>query len=245
MWPLKRTYRRTLIALQRDLGQNPWDGPAIVDHQPWSFESVWPCQLGIAWANGGWSWRIGIKTPSWDLPKVIVPTAWDNSWINWSQLRVRNCSWRATKVCFSVHVCYLQPFNGHRPNSGRNAMVLATASNTERFLYWICVLVMISLSLQKCVKNRPGIRHVGGCPHTSRNCLNIDGFEDFLLGIHLFNAHRWSMGRRPRTWIPNQKILSIQTFGAMAGGSAGTPAVIMIIFFLRWLYSSVVSHPAP
>ena len=34
------------------------------------------------------------------------------------------------------------------------------------------------------------IRHVGGCPHASRNCLNIDGFEDFLLGIHLFDADR-------------------------------------------------------
>ena len=156
----------------------------------------------------------------------ILATAWDNSWINGRQLRVRHCSWRATKVCFPAHVCYLQPFNGHYPNGGRNAMVLAAASNTERFLYWICALVMISLSLQRCVKKSARYKTCWWMP--SR--------------IAEFSEHRWVRGllawnppvrcrsmidgtQATHVGLPNQKFLSIQTFGAMAGGSTGTPTV--------------------
>lgn len=143
MWPLKKTYRRTLIAFQRDFGQNLILRKRLIVSignrfgKPWAFMAYQNTRFGSS------------KT-------YILPTAWDNSWINWRQLRVRHCSRPATKVRFPAHVCYLQPFNGHHPNGGRNAMVLAGASNTERFLYWICALVMISLSLQKCVKKSAG-----------------------------------------------------------------------------------------
>ena len=40
------------------------------------------------------------------------------------------------KGVFSAHVCFVHSLNGHCPNGGRNAIVLATASKTEGFLYW-------------------------------------------------------------------------------------------------------------
>ena len=52
------------------------------------------------------------------------------------------------KGVFSAHVYFAQSLSGHYPNGGRNAMVLATTSKTEGFLYWTCALLMISLSLQ-------------------------------------------------------------------------------------------------
>lgn len=52
------------------------------------------------------------------------------------------------KGVFSPHVCCVQSLNGHRPNDGHNAMMLATISKTDAFLYWICALLMVSLFLQ-------------------------------------------------------------------------------------------------
>ena len=49
----KRSIEEPLLAFQRDLGQNPGDGPAIVDRQRWSFKSLRPGQLGITLESGG------------------------------------------------------------------------------------------------------------------------------------------------------------------------------------------------
>ena len=37
------------------------------------------------------------------------------------------------KGVFSAQVCFVQSLDGHCPNGGRNAMVLATTSRTEDF----------------------------------------------------------------------------------------------------------------
>ena len=106
--PLKKTCWSTLIDFQRDLAQNPGDGPAIVDHQPWSFKSLRPCQLRITLASGGRSWRI--TTPGLDPPSSLLSATWDNCWINGKQLRIWHCSWRATRVCSQPAFVLFRPW---------------------------------------------------------------------------------------------------------------------------------------
>ena len=53
------------------------------------------------------------------------------------------------KGVFSAHICFVQSWNDHSPSGGHKAMVLATISKTEGFRYWICVLLMMSLYVQK------------------------------------------------------------------------------------------------
>ena len=55
----------------------------------------------------------------------------------------------ACKGVFSAHVCLVQSLSGHFPSGGRDATVLVSASQTERFLYWMDDLLAVSLPLQK------------------------------------------------------------------------------------------------
>ena len=125
---------RALIDLQCDLGQNPGDGPAVVDHLPWSFKSLRLGQLGITLASGGWSWRN--TTPGLDPPtrcyqqRGTIVGSMENSF----EFDFAACD----KGVFSADVCVVQSLNGHCPNGGRKSMVLATS----------CALLMISLFLQ-------------------------------------------------------------------------------------------------
>ena len=100
----------TIFSPSRDLGQNPGDGPAIVDHQPWSFKSLRPGKLGITLASGGRSWRI--TTPGLDPPSALLSATWDNCWINGKQLRIWHCSWRATRVCSQPTFVLFRPWVG-------------------------------------------------------------------------------------------------------------------------------------
>ena len=249
MWPLKKTYRRTLIALQRDLGQNPWDGRAIVDQQPWSFESVWPCQSGIALANGGRSWHI--KTPGSDLPKVIfcqqrgtiLGSMGDSFGFDIAAGVRQRCVSQPTFVIFS-------PSMGTIQTAGATQWCWLRLPTRRGFFIGSVLWWWYRYLCKGVWKNPPGIRHVGGCPHASRNSLNIDGFEDFLLGIHLFDADRWSMGRRPHTWdyrIRNfcryrrlgpwlEEVQGHQQWGVR---QVFTKHCTYISFFLlKWLYTS-------
>ena len=60
-----------------------------------------------------------------------------------------NSTWQLAcdKGVFSAQVCFVHSLNGHCPNDGQNATVLATTSKTEGFLYWICRLRMLFFSL--------------------------------------------------------------------------------------------------
>ena len=82
-----------------------------------------------------------------------------NTWFGSSKVYIINSvgklldPWRAAsnstlqlacdKGVFSAHVYFAQSLSGHYPNGGRNAMVLATTSKTEGFLYWTCALPLV------------------------------------------------------------------------------------------------------
>ena len=220
--PIKQTYRRTFADPQRDLGQNPWDGPAIMDYQPWSFESLRPCELGITLASGGWPWRI--TTPGLDPPNFIFSTMWKNfGWDLWKTASSSTSQLACDKGVFSPHICFVQYLSGHCPSGGRNAMVLATTFRTEEFPYWICDLLTL-IFFGKSYEEIGQVLDVGGCPPTSWCCPQRWENEDFkdaeptssktciskrdscgnpgarpcsqMVGLYDKHSHKW----QPRTW---------------------------------------------